>query len=942
MLAPDLVAGLVERFAREPFAYKSSTYNEAQARREFIDPLFTALGWDLDNRSGHPEPFKDVVHEDSIKVGGVTKAPDYCFRIGGRRQFFLEAKRPSVNIADAPSPAFQLRRYAWSAQLSVSILCDFEELAVYDCRAEPRLGDGPEVGRFLLLRYPEYLERWSDLANLVSRDAVASGSLEAYAAANRQRKGEARVDRAFLRTIESWRGLLAVDLARNNPSLSAQELNFAVQAIIDRIVFLRICEDRGIEEYGSLGRIGERPEVYRNLRRLFEEADSRYNSGLFHFSTEPGRHEHPDRLTPSLEISNTALREILSGLYFPTCPYEFSVLPPEILGQVYEQFLGRVIGLTEDHQAVVEEKPEVRKAGGVYYTPSYIADYIVGATVSRLLAVHEPRRRWVPPDIRIVDPACGSGSFLIVAYQVLLDWYLARYLADGVGKHQQRLYQAPGGDWRLTSAERKAILLRHIFGVDVDSQAIETTKLSLLLKVLEYESSETIGQNLALYRERALPDLGDNIKCGNALIGCDFVGATQLTLLDESAMLKVNPFEWEAEFPDVFSRDEPGFDVVLGNPPYLSYSGRQAADVPEPVRNYLLSKFDGRGWPAAHSFFMEQAVRRLSRRYVSFIVPAQVGHLDGYGNVRRLLAQETHVTEVRYWGEGVFAGVVTPALTFVTDRQGEGETKIVAEDNLTSSNTVSGDARWMSNATSDLLERLSADAFFLGDAVADPGVHTGNVSKKIVLDPDAATPGCVPVLEGKQVGRYRCDPPRKVLRVDYEPEPGEYFTVRPEARYSGALFVIRQTAAYPIVGPRRHATYFRNTLLALYPTSEADVRYVVGLLNSKLMRFLYQSLVVESGQKVFPQVKVRSIRRLPIRKPNLLSDAGRRLHDRIVELVELLLGLSERRYLANTQREVEGTDRQIAALDDHLDQLVYEIYGLSAAEIAQIEATVLP
>lgn len=935
---PSVVVDLVERFLQDASAYKSSAYNEAQARRELIEPLFTALGWDLDNRSGRPEPFKDVIHEDSIKVGGATKAPDYCFKIGGKRQFFLEAKRPSVNIAEAASPAFQLRRYAWSAQLPVSVLCDFEELAVYDCRSEPHLDDGPEVGRSLLLRYTDYVANWSSLASLLSRDAVAHGALEAYAAANRQRKGEVQVDRAFLRTIESWRSMLAVDLAQRNRSLTTRELNFAVQIIIDRIVFLRICEDRGIEEYGALGRAGEKPDVYHALRRVFEDADARYNSGLFHFSNEPGRHEHPDRLTPNLAIGDEVLRNILSGLYFPRSLYAFSVLPAEILGHVYEQFLGRVIRLTVDHEAIVEERPEVRKAGGVYYTPSYIANYIVEVTVGKLLASHKPRRRWAPPILRIVDPACGSGSFLIVAYQVLLDWYLTSYLADGADKHKRRLYRAAAGDYRLTSAQRKEILLRHIFGVDVDSQAVETTKLSLLLKVLEHESSETIGQNLTLYRERALPDLGVNIKCGNALVGKDFVNAAQMTLLNEEMMLAVNPFDWETEFPDVFHEDVGGFDVVLGNPPYLSYSGRQATELAPPLREYLFSTFDARGWPTAHGFFIEQSIRRLSRRYVAFIVPAQVGHLEGYASAREALSRKGHVNEVVYWGEEVFADVVTPALTFVADRTGEGNTSIRREDGSTSEMKLACGAAWSSNLATGLLERLSQISFFLGEAVADPGVHTGNVSKKVIFDADVAPPGCVPVLEGKQVGRYRCDRPRKALFLEYERQPDEYFTVRPEQRYLRSSFVIRQTAAYPIVGPRRHGTYFRNTLLALYPTSQADGRFVVGVLNSKLLRCLYQGMVADSGQKAFPQVKVRALRKLPIRKLDRGIESERQSHDSVVELVDLLVELTQRGQSANTQREAEGLARQVGALDEQLDRLIYEIYDLSEQEIAQVEA----
>ncbi|MDA8238820.1 MAG: hypothetical protein M0Z67_00450 [Nitrospiraceae bacterium] len=295
--------------------------------------------------------------------------------------------------------------------------------------------------------------------------------------------------------------------------------------------------------------------VYRRLFQIFRNADERYNSGLFHFENEKTRHESPDDLTPSLDIDDKTLKEIIRRLYYPESPYEFSVLPADILGQVYEQFLGKVIRLTAGHRAIVEEKPEVRKAGGVYYTPTYIVDYIVKNTVGKLLnpdgydapvipakagiqsetldpRLHEddkPIKTMTPKEvskIRILDPACGSGSFLLGAYQFLLDWHRDWYVNNvpqkwAAGKNPV-VYQAQGGDWHLTTAEKKRILLNNIYGVDIDSQAVEVTKLSLLLKVLEGENNQTLERQLRFFHERALPDLGDNIKCGNSLIGPDF------------------------------------------------------------------------------------------------------------------------------------------------------------------------------------------------------------------------------------------------------------------------------------------------------------------------------------------------------------------------------------------------------------------------------------
>ena len=413
MSAPKIVLDLVERFQENRDAYKRD-YGETETRREFLDPFFKALGWDIDNTAGHAEAYKDVVHEDSVKIGVTTKAPDYSFRVGGVRKFFLEAKKPAVNVKDDADAAYQLRRYAWSAKLPLSIVCNFGELAVYDCRVRPGQGDKAAVARLMYFTCTEYERRWGEITSVFSKEAVYKGSFDKYAA-GKTRRGTAQVDDAFLTEIESWREALARNIALRNERLTPAELNFAVQQTIDRIIFLRICEDRGIETYGRLRQLQNGEHTYARMKQVFQDADDRYNSGLFHFRMERDR-GNPDSLTLSLTIDDKPLKDILRHLYYPESPYEFSVLPADILGQVYEQFLGKVIRLTSAGHAKVEEKPEVKKAGGVYYTPTYIVEFIVKETVGALLASLTPEKA---AKLRILDPACGSGSFLIGAYQYL-------------------------------------------------------------------------------------------------------------------------------------------------------------------------------------------------------------------------------------------------------------------------------------------------------------------------------------------------------------------------------------------------------------------------------------------------------------------------------------------------------------------------------------------
>jgi len=587
MPAPQQIIELVDRFERNFESYKSGNYNETQTRREFLDPFFEALGWDVSNKQGYAEAYKDVVHEYSQKTADSTEAPDYLFRIGGTRKFFVEAKKPSVKLADDISPAYQLRRYAWTAKLPLSILTDFEEFAVYDCRIKPNKNDKPSTARIHYYTYKDYIDKWDEIASVFSKDAILKGSFDKFAETNKGKRGTAEVDDAFLKEIETWRESLAKNIAIRNSKLSNRELNYSVQKIIDRIIFLRICEDRGIEEYGQLMNLLNGTNVYKRLLQIFTRADEKYNSGLFHFEHEKDRPESPDELTPKINIDDKTLKEIIKTLYYPDSPYEFSVLPADILGHVYEQFLGKVIRLTPSHQAKIEEKPEVKKAGGVYYTPTYIVDYIVKNTLGKLLTDDKTPKH--VSKIKILDPACGSGSFLIVAYQYLLDWHLKYYINNEPGKLSQTknppVYLASNGEWKLTTAERKRILLNNIYGVDIDPQAVEVTKLSLLLKVLEGETEETLTSQFKFFRERALPDLGSNIKCGNSLIGPDFYSAnlfvgtahTPSGQIDDEERMRINVFDWHKEFPEVFKSttghseqsEESGFDIVIGNPPYL-------------------------------------------------------------------------------------------------------------------------------------------------------------------------------------------------------------------------------------------------------------------------------------------------------------------------------------------------------------------------------------
>ena len=327
---PKEILDLIETFERNIDSYKGQEYNEAQLRREFIDPFFESLGWDVTNKQQFAPAYRDVIHEDAIKVGTATKAPDYCFRIGGFRKFFLEAKKPSIDVRGDPHPSYQLRRYAWSAKLPLSILTNFEEFAVYDCQSRPSESDSSSAGRIMFINYKDYPDNWEKIAGIFSKEAVLKGSFDKFTISTKTKKGTTTVDIAFLAEIENWRQTFAKTIAHRNLKLTVEQINYAVQKTVDRILFLRMCEDRGIEPYKQLLSFINGDNVYPRLCSLFEKADAKYNSGLFHFKKNPTvpsrRMSFHWSLQLTIKTSNTlsilfTIRNALTN--FPSCRRKF-------------------------------------------------------------------------------------------------------------------------------------------------------------------------------------------------------------------------------------------------------------------------------------------------------------------------------------------------------------------------------------------------------------------------------------------------------------------------------------------------------------------------------------------------------------------------------------------------------------------------------------------
>jgi type I restriction-modification system DNA methylase subunit len=964
---PKEIIDLIERFDRNLESYKSGQYNEAQLRQDFLNPFFCALGWDMSNKAGYAEAYRDVIHEDAIKIGGATKAPDYCFRIGSNKRFFVEAKKPSVNLKDDASPAFQLRRYAWSAKLPLSILTDFEEFAVYDCRIKPIQTDKASIGRVMYFTYNDYPSKWDTLASIFSREAVLKGSFDKYAESSNLKKGTSTVDDEFLTEIEDWRNLLARNIAIRNPDLSQRELNFAVQRTIDRIVFLRICEDRGIEEYGKLQVHLNGTNVYKRLVQLFSQADDRYNSGLFHFEREKDRHEEPDKLTPNISIDDKPLKDIINRLYYPESPYEFSVLSVDILGQVYEQFLGKVIRLTVGHQAKVEEKPEVRKAGGVYYTPKYLVDYIVKNTVGMLVENKKPKD---VGKLRILDPACGSGSFLLGVYQYLLDWHLKWYIDNEPEKwakgKQPTIYQGPSPDprtpnWNLTTAEKKRILLNNIYGVDIDSQAVEVTKLSLLLKVLEGENSQTLANQLRMFHERALPDLGDNIKCGNSLIGSDFY--RQQTMLDDEDRYHVNIFDWEKEFPEIMKAG--GFDAVIGNPPW------GASLLNEEKSFYARSYSSFAGNHEIYLFFIDKAIELLRNNgFCSYVTPDSWIKVPQANKLRRLVLERTSPVSMTTLPQRVFNKVSANCIIFVLAKNQSAKLTVIniMAPKAPLANLVEGkfDDNYTVNATPWKSTIDNQFQIYQKDEIAAiiKRIKSSCIEAVNFLD---VMQGIVPYSienHSKEIIEKRAFHASKKLSNEYDiwiqgraitrynftTQDSEYLRYgdwlhrpRKPKYFEGPRMLIQE-----ITGghPPRIAACFCDTVLYHDPgiiscliIGNLHTNYLLGIINSTFLSWYHRVSSPKGTRHAFPKVLIGDIRNFPIPKITMNSSSDSDHHDKIVALVDQMLLLNRRLTEIKTDHERTAVRRQIHATDQQIDQLVYALYGLTQKEIRVVEAS---
>lgn len=963
-----------ERYAREK--YLLPNYQEAEARKDFIDPLFKALGWDVDHEREHNPYEQEVKVERGLSVHDARsqKRADYAFHLAPNFRdvrFYVEAKKPSVDLNRSADAHFQTLRYGYSAKTPLAVLTDFEQIRVLDCRRRPH-PDTALDQTYKSWHYTEFRDsaKFAEFYWLFSRQAHLDGSYQRRIDELPKPRGGAKqrglfkggyqpVDDSFLEELSDHREALAKAFKKADQSLDSATLTEIVQRTLDRLVFLRFLEDKQIETDIRLSDFGKGKGAWADFRAASRRLDNIYNGIVF---------KPLDVLDdPGFSVDDDVIADICERLSAENSPYNFDAIPIHILGSIYERFLGSVIRATEK-RAVVEEKPEVRKAGGVYYTPEYIVRYIVANTVGKQIAGKTPAEI---AKLRFADIACGSGSFLLGIYDELL-----RYHADWYNRPENDKQAKKDGcvktedeHWRLSLAQRRAILLNNVYGVDLDRQAVEVAQLSLFLKLLEDERATSARQYQLDYGrdtnlKRLLPDLSSNIKCGNSLIGWDVAGSAGLSNEDEQ---RLNPMNYEDEFPAVMRAG--GFDSIVGNPPYeVVEKERSEASWPHQafidavkttdfydsalggkrnmyrffvVRTIKLLKNGGRTGLIVPLSLLADISCAATRAYmINQLRPVDIDCFPQKDNASKRVFRDAKLSTMVYTGQ-VSANVtvdgdvnirVYPWNSF--DDAPRSSTLRMEDIKLLDPENcpiplVSGE-QW------SLCRKIHSNPSVVrfGDAtgvkVTRGEINQTNYRRFITSSPKHAR-----LLKGVEVAQYR-------IRTDRSQGQQEWFD---EAAY------LKEAKAKPIVGQQRIATqritgvderlrlvaaaapvpaYFADSTnsIVVDETSPIKPNYILAILNSRLMQWRFKLTSTNNN------VGTNEIESLPLLIPG--NEGENRRHDIIVERVEALI-VAKQQEADATGNAKAIAERKCKALENEINRLVYQLYDLTDEEVTLIE-----
>jgi len=600
------IKDLVEKYHSNREIYLKANYNETQLRTDFLDPFFELLGWDIKNIQGKPTNEREVLLEEGLKADATanTKKPDYTFRLFSERKFFLEAKKPNVKIEKDNEPAKQVRRYGFTAKLKISVLSNFEYLAIYDCSQKVEKEDSVTKSRINIYHYIEYESAFEEIKHQLSHEAVYSGEFDETWKDIEEQLKLSSVDNLFLSQINEWRIILGKEIYAHKPEIEIEVLNDIVQSYINSIIFLRVCEDRNLETYKTLLNYANKND-FNSLINKFKEADKKYNAGLFN---------HP-LIDEIISNNSSAFWNIIQHLYFPESTYSFSVFSSDILGNIYEIFLGEQL-VIEDGNIILIKKPE-NVDRDIVTTPTYIIQDILRQTVVKHC---ENKTDKEILSSTFADIACGSGAFLLETYQLLQDLLIDFYLKNDTSK----LIKTSINTYKLPFEIKKEILENCIFGIDKDYNAVEASKFGLLLKLLENEDNSTITTP-------ALPNL-KNVYFGNSLIDS--------SMTTKGIHQEINPFDF----------GETKFDVIVGNPPYMATEHIKQFT---PLELPLYKKYYSSSYKQFDKYFLfiERGLNLLKPNgYFGYIVPSKFTKVGAGKKLRELLVSNKLVEQIISFG----------------------------------------------------------------------------------------------------------------------------------------------------------------------------------------------------------------------------------------------------------------------------------------------------
>ena len=933
-------------FKQNEKQYLSSYYSEAQARLDFIDKFWIALGWDV-NHELQTNPYEQEVKvERGVQVHAARKRADYAFLAPNFRdvRFYVEAKKPKAEV-DTADNYFQVIRYGWNSQTPLAVLTDFEQFRVLDCRYKPDVETAlrQAIKKF---HYSEYAdaEKVKEIYYLFSREAVNNGSLEKFAAALPKPSGKAvhrtlggyqSIDESFLKELDGYRDELVRSFKNNNPRLNGEELTELTQRTIDRLVFMRFLEDKLIEPEPIIEKLGTKDTAWQDFIAVSRRLDGIYNGIIFK------RHDLLD--APDFQVDERVFDRIRQSLAHTNSPYNFDAIPIHLLGSIYERFLGKVIVAT-DKRARIEDKPEVRKADGVYYTPEYIVTYIVEKTIGKLIEGKTPEQI---AEMRFADIACGSGSFLLGIYDYLLRYHTAYYNKK---KNRARALKAgcleyEDGTLHLSLRQRRKILLNNIYGVDLDAQAVEVAQLSLFLKLLEEETTATAKNHQLEFRETMLPSLDKNIIHGNSLIGWDILEGQ---LFDSEEEHKLYPLDFDDKFKGVMKRG--GFDAIVGNPPYGMIENQNSKSYFGKRYETIEGRFDH------YELFLERATKLCKARgVIGYIVPSPLLSNLYTRRLRQYLVNNFIVREISNFGMDVFSDPTVHTCIVVLENDDPSNNVVYIRRQVSSANELAGDYDYTiaqgslgnsPNSTFDifvdpvaleLINKMDSLGTRLGDVYfIRQCIKTGDDQSYVETSDNQPAPEWKPTLRGKGINRYITI--EKNLWLKY----GSWLARNWQNKsfYEVPKIAVRETGNRVIATLDLEHRYFLSSLYAIYPKDQGtrlSLSYLLGIINSQLSTYFLKKVALELTKGAFTKFRANQLARLPIRTINFSDKEDKARHDKMVSLVEQMLQSRLQLAAARIDRDKAFYEGKCSALDRQIDALVYELYALTDEEIRLIE-----